>query len=202
VIRYTVERRKRRRAMRELIHQYLKQTLSDYGRLILKPRPIGLRLVTKDRIIQDASQNFVYRLLIDKGVFTNFADEYPVFVVVYNYDKIPYNVPLTGKCWIGFCEEIASVHLKNLTSDEVQTYIRYAFAHEITHIMEDLIIEKRPDLYDKAFEQNAHKHEDVREFTSETLAEDVAYMVSDREKVAPIVQKIWGGVFKKASTML
>jgi hypothetical protein len=177
----------------DIIHNVLGEVVDKYEKLVLRPPPIGIKLIPKDLFIEDAKNNKLNQMLIDVGAFEDFGNEYPSFLVVYYMDKHPLNLILTGKFWIGVCLEIAEVQLNKLTNEEGYIFLSYALAHEITHIMENTIQEKLPKVYAKAWNKcpitdNAQK----KLLVSETLAEDIASKFADKHTKDLINNKLWG----------
>jgi hypothetical protein len=170
--------------------QVLDETLKLYSEKVTPVNNVELKFVSKEIFLESAKKDKLIQFQIQLGVYKDFEKEYPNFLVVYNIDKNPLFSLLGGNYKISICDEIAKDKLKSFTKQEVRDYLMHGFSHEITHILEDDLKVKLPDLWQNALDQT---NGDIG-LAHEQFAEDVADIVSSVENYKKVEDRLFSQV--------
>lgn len=166
----------------------LEDTLNEYRKNIMEiPMPVELAFVDKDYFLKDAEANPHHQLLIKAGIIKDFEKEYPNFLVVYNYDKDPARLLLGLPFKISICYEIARERLKPYRPQEVKAFLKHAFAHEISHLLEEKLAKEHEAMYAN-FLKTCNGMESL---ANEMLAEFTADKVGSYKVAKEVENHMW-----------
>jgi hypothetical protein len=175
---------------KNFVESTFRETLQQYKQRVCSLQNIVLNYVSPEKYLADAKVNPVNQHLIKLGAFTNFEKEYPGFLVVYEMDKHPLNLLITGNFKVSMCFERAKELLRPFKSHVVREYLKHCFAHEITHIVEDRLKVDNPTMWQSALSK-VHSDEAL---AHETLAEDVADLIGNLDLYNEVNYKLWSVV--------
>lgn len=178
----------------EKMTEILKECIEDFEK---KGMPIGndveIEFMPLDVFEEGLKQDFLLKILYDRGIITNTVEQSPSFMVVLykNKEKVRklFGLPYV----ISICKEIAEYKFRNYGDPMIRTYMRHAFCHELAHIVEDQLIESNHELWKKALEESQGIEHSAKEF----MAEDVASLFVSRKKISKMDEEINGDIMKK-----
>ncbi len=185
----------------ELTKQFLersfKETIIAYEKQIRKLPNITLKYISSDKFLADVKYNTVNQQLIKMGAFQNFDKEYPNFLAVYEMDKNPIFYKVTGNYRVSICFELAKTLMKPFETHKVREFLKHSFAHEITHVIEEVIKQENPELWEQVksrVPQTDPQH--ITILAHEALAEDMANKVGDTNVYEEVSEALWRKVIK------
>ena len=180
---------------KQFIEDVLRETVREYNEKVYNcTNDVEIRYISEEKFIGDALKNNLIQLQIKLGIYKDFKNEYPNFLVVYNEDKNVIRKFINLPYKISICFEKACDILNQFDEDEVRLYLKRCSAHEITHLFEDEIIEdkKYKQLWNKCLSDSRGN----LQASNEQLAESIADMIVSEGDVKHISEKIWQGVNK------
>lgn len=180
---------------KQFIEDVLRETVREYNEKVYScTNDVEIRYISEEKFIGDALKNNLIQLQINLGIYKDFKNEYPNFLVVYNEDKNAIRKFINLPYRISICFEKARDILNQFDEDEVRLYLKRCSAHEITHLFEDEIIEdkKYKQLWNKCLSDSRGN----LQASNEQLAESIADMIVSEGDVKHISEKIWQGVNK------
>lgn len=179
---------------KQYVQNIFDETLQEFSQIFNNKTDVKINFIDKEKFLEDAKNNYMNQMLMEKGIIKNFEKEYPNFIVVYKYDKNPMALFAFGAYRISFCFEIARKKLKPFSAKEVKDYLKHGFAHELSHIFEDDIIKNKTDLWQKAL-LNCHNDGSL---AKEHFAEDIADMVYKSKTSKQVETKLWERIYSNA----
>lgn len=169
---------------KKFLEEALDETIARYRQFYEIPS-IKLKYIDKNTFLESAKENNLIKKLIQSGIYKNFESEYTNFLVVYHWDKNIFSLMLNGCYYITCCFEIVKDKLKPFKPSEVKNYLKYLFAHEITHIIEESVFKEKLDELTEMY---------GRELAGEILADEMACKIipdkSDYKKIDAYLNKV------------
>jgi len=176
----------------KLTKQYLRElltsTISTFNKQIMPiDHEVELEFIEKDEFMQGVKNDPLIQQQILLGIYKNLDKEYPNFLVVYNEDKNPMRKLLGLPYKITVCYDMAKDILKPFHKQEVKLYMERTFAHELSHIVEDELIQKKPELWNSCLKETGGNEQ----YAKEILAENIADMIGDNKMFQKVSNTIW-----------
>lgn len=165
-------------------------------KIIPLPNAVEVKFQSKDEYMTAVKENPLIQQQITMGFYDNIDKEYVGFAVVYAKDKIEIKSLLGLPFTITICDEIAKDVLKAYKANEVKAYITHVYLHEMTHIFDKWIKEKRPDLWEKCLEQTNGNEAMANELFSEEIPL-IATSKKDIEIYKEIEKRLWSKIFNR-----
>lgn len=165
----------------------LDKTLKEYSERIHPIENVKLKFIHKDNFLVSAKEDELIKIQIQLGLYEDFEEEYPNFLIVYNHDKSPLCLLLTGSYYITICYEIAKEKLERFSETQVTNYLKYVFAHEITHILEEELKLKYKSLWQKDLTLTGYDES----LAHELFAEDIAAIIAEEKDYEYILNELW-----------
>jgi hypothetical protein len=172
---------------KNFINNIFEETLQQFKDLIVEvDNEVAITYQDKEGFMKSVIENPHTKMLIDVGYYKDIDKEYSSFAVVYQQDKIPFRAWLGLPYKVTFCFDIAKDKLKPFKPTQVKEYLKFVLAHELTHVFEDVIKVKKPELWEEALKHSAN---DVS-LAHENLANNVAEMLTDKHIVDEVEDEI------------
>ena len=171
------------------------------GRYETEVCPLGnevrLAFMDKDEFLSMAKENRLIQGQIKMGLYRNFEEEYPNFLVVLHEGKHPVLSVMGLPYRITVCFDIARKRLKPYHKEEVRQYLHYVFAHELTHIVQEKLKDSHPHWWHKVLVESKGNVEAAHEL----LAEDVGKRFGDYEVYRRVEDGLWGIIHNRIRKM-
>lgn len=180
------------------LNRVLEETIEEFNKKVYPiDREVKLEYMEKKEYLMLAANNPINKNLINMGVFRNFNREYPSFLVVFTGQDNPIAQMLQLPFKITVCFEMAKDKLKQFDETDVTEFLKHAFAHELTHLMQHRIIKKEPELWNKLRSQALGNEVAGHEL----LAEYMADRIGDSERYRHVEDRLWGVVRRRMDRM-
>lgn len=157
---------------KHFLKEIFAETVKEFNQQVFKiPNEVELSFVTKEEFLEGVKQNSLIQQQIMLGIYKDIEKEYPNFLVVYQTDKHPLMKMFGLPYKVTLCDEMAKDKLKPFSKDAVISYLKRSFAHELTHIVEDVLIKEKPQLWEKCLKLTNHNEQLAQEYFSEEIAD-------------------------------
>lgn len=176
------------------LQNLLDKTVKDFSqRVYLISTKVELEYIELDKFMADVKADKLIQQQISLGFYKNIDKEYPNFLVVYNKNKNPLLELFDLSFKISICLDKAKEILKPYTKQQVEAYLKHAFAHEIAHLVEDKVIKERQDLWQDCLKKTMNNEA----MAMELLVEELADLISDKEEYEKVQNQIWGLIMNR-----
>jgi hypothetical protein len=182
---------------KKFIKDVFEEAKEKFQKEIMKlPVEVDLEFESKEDFMKSVKENPLIQQQIQIGIYKDIDNEYVGFAVVYAKNKIEFRKIFGLPYIITICDEIAKRVLKPLSTYEAKIYLLHVFAHEFSHLFENEIKQKRPEIWKKCLQQTRG----IEHLAHEMLSEEIADMlVNDTETYKKVEDIVWYKIKKRIS---
>lgn len=183
---------------KHFLKEVLKETIVEFNDKVTSiGNVVEIEFIEKNEFMEDVKKNPLIQQQIRLGFYKNIDKEYVNFLVVYEKNKNPLLNLLGLPYKISICFELAKDILKPYPKNDVKSYLKHVYSHEIGHIIEKEAIKSRKELWLKCL-QETNQDESL---AMELFVESIADMVSDTKAYKKIEEDIWSDVKHRIKTI-
>jgi hypothetical protein len=181
------------------IQRVFEETKELFEKEIIKlPYKVELEYESKENFLNNVKANPLIKQQIQFGIYKDIDKEYVGFAVVYERNKLPLRQIMELPYLITICYDIAKEVFKPFKSNEVKSYLIHTFAHELVHLFEDEIKNKKPELWNTALERAYNKEEYAKELFPELVSDIITKDIKTYRKVE---KQIWSKTLQRVEKM-